>query len=66
LLNLREQCLREAGFDDLFYNVKQAENTLALRMLPNILHEVDGLGFLSKRLHLLLSNALTGAFDLSL
>ncbi|KAI9168477.1 hypothetical protein H9P43_007849 [Blastocladiella emersonii ATCC 22665] len=61
LLDLREQCLREAGFEDLFYNVKQAENELALLHLPQLLHEADKLSAdpAAQLVHLL-GNALAG------
>ncbi len=31
LLNLKEQCLREVGFSDIYYHIKQMDNELALK-----------------------------------
>ncbi|KAI9207464.1 fumble-domain-containing protein [Polychytrium aggregatum] len=44
LLQLREQCLREMGFYDVFAGVKRVENATALRALPDLLKELDSLG----------------------
>ncbi|KAJ3374363.1 Pantothenate kinase 4 [Allomyces arbusculus] len=64
LLHLREQSLREAGFEDLFYPVKQAENAVALRALPQVLHDVDALPDAHAQVLQLLDNALAGnVFD---
>ncbi|KAJ3118657.1 hypothetical protein HDU96_010641 [Phlyctochytrium bullatum] len=41
LLNLREQCLREMGFVDIFEGVKKAENEAALSILPKMFSECD-------------------------
>ncbi|KAJ3213487.1 hypothetical protein HDU67_002821 [Dinochytrium kinnereticum] len=41
LLNLREQCLREMGFVDIFEGVKKAENATALSILPKLLSDCD-------------------------
>ncbi|KAJ3107969.1 hypothetical protein HDU97_002549 [Phlyctochytrium planicorne] len=44
LLNLREQCLREMGFVDIFEGVKKAENSAALSILSKLLEESDSIG----------------------
>ena len=41
LCRLREECLRAAGFDDIFASVKQEENAEALRLLPSVLQYLD-------------------------
>ncbi|KAI8811566.1 fumble-domain-containing protein [Cladochytrium replicatum] len=65
LLNLREQCLQEMGFHDIFENLKKRENLAALKELGQLLFE---LGKLSERERILslLDNVLTGnMFDWS-
>ena len=41
LLNLREMCLKELGFIDIFKSVKEAENLGALKLLPDLLQKLD-------------------------
>lgn len=41
LLNLREQCLREMQFTDVFFGVKSNENEVALKQLPDLLQTLD-------------------------
>jgi len=38
---VREQCLVNAGFGDIFVKVKQTENAAALAVLPILLAELD-------------------------
>ena len=41
LCRLREECLRAAGFEDIFESVKREENAAALRLLPSVLAYLD-------------------------
>ncbi|KAI9336239.1 fumble-domain-containing protein, partial [Zopfochytrium polystomum] len=41
LLNLREQCLREMGFTDVFEGVKKKENAAAMPMFFELVKEID-------------------------
>ncbi|KAJ3086796.1 hypothetical protein HK102_012446 [Quaeritorhiza haematococci] len=43
LLNLREQCLREMGFVDIFKGIKQIENDAAAKTLPGLLKRLDAI-----------------------
>ena len=43
LFELREECLREAGFQDVYKMDKERENAAALEALPDLLAELDGL-----------------------
>ena len=43
LLILREQCLKEMGFSDIFKNIKESENQSALSLLPDMLEKLDKL-----------------------
>jgi hypothetical protein len=43
LCRLREECLRAAGFADLFARVKADETAAALTLLPAVLRHVDKL-----------------------
>jgi len=43
LCRLREECLRAAGFEDLFARVKADENAAALALLPSVLRHIDKL-----------------------
>ncbi|KAJ3229620.1 hypothetical protein HDU81_005217 [Chytriomyces hyalinus] len=43
LLNLREQCLREMGFNDIFDGVKKAENQVALAQYSSFITAADAL-----------------------
>ncbi|CAB4486120.1 fumble-domain-containing protein [Rhizophagus irregularis] len=60
LLNLREQCLHELGFPDIFSKVKAAENKSALHKLPGLLKKVDSLQSLEDKIELLIDNILAG------
>ncbi|KAI8822569.1 fumble-domain-containing protein [Fimicolochytrium jonesii] len=59
LLDLREQCLREMGFTDIFSAVKQNENEAAVAGLPALLKRVDALEE-GQRFETLISNVLAG------
>jgi len=41
ICRLREQALRELGFNDAYRHVKAAENDAALQLLPEVLAEID-------------------------
>lgn len=41
LCRLREECLRAAGFEDIFSSVKAEENNRALGLLPSVLQSID-------------------------
>lgn len=43
LLNLREQCLRQMGFNDIFQEVKEMENKAAIKLLGVVLNRLDTL-----------------------
>jgi uncharacterized protein with ATP-grasp and redox domains len=60
LLNLREQCLHELGFPDIFSKAKVAENKSALQLLPGLLKKVDSLQSLEDKIELLIDNILAG------
>ncbi|RUS17837.1 fumble-domain-containing protein, partial [Endogone sp. FLAS-F59071] len=60
LLNLREQCLRELGFPDIFWKVKRVENQAALRGLRGMLAFVDAIKDERGRVKLLIENILAG------
>ncbi|KAJ3052972.1 hypothetical protein HK097_005281 [Rhizophlyctis rosea] len=59
LLNLREQCLREMGFTDIFEGVKQKENTSAMEGLATLLSKLDVLDD-KEKLDVLIDNVLAG------
>jgi type II pantothenate kinase len=60
LLNLREQCLHELGFPDIFSKVKAEENKSALLSLPELLKKVDYLQSMEDKIELLIDNMLAG------
>ncbi|KND02525.1 pantothenate kinase [Spizellomyces punctatus DAOM BR117] len=60
LLDLREQCLREMGFTDIFENVKKQENAAALEGLPKLLKRLDAMEDEGKKLDNLIDNVLAG------
>lgn len=60
LLNLREQCLRELGFPDIFWKVKRVENQAAFRSLRGMLDSVDAIKDERGRVKLLIENILAG------
>jgi len=43
VFEMREECLREFGFDDVYRADKRRENTAALQVLPDLLAELDAL-----------------------
>lgn len=59
LLILREQCLHELGFTDIFASVKKSENEAALKTLPSLLSQIDSTPEPAK-LRLLIDNILAG------
>ncbi|ORX82130.1 fumble-domain-containing protein [Anaeromyces robustus] len=59
LLILREQCLHEMGFGDIFEHVKQEEKRTALETLPNLLKKIDALPE-NEKLSVLIDNVLAG------
>ncbi|EFJ47392.1 hypothetical protein VOLCADRAFT_61514, partial [Volvox carteri f. nagariensis] len=50
LFTMREECLREFGFGDVYRLDKQRENAAALAVLPDLLRELDAEEPLSSRL----------------
>ncbi|KAJ1969411.1 hypothetical protein IWQ62_000645 [Dispira parvispora] len=60
LLALREQCLQEVGFRDIFAPIKEQETAAALQSLPHVLAEIDKLPDEESRLDALISNILAG------
>jgi len=61
---LRRAALRRYGFDDPFAGVKQRENDTALRLLPDVLAELDGAAP-ARRQELLVQGLMAGnIFDL--
>ncbi|KAJ3022346.1 hypothetical protein HKX48_006380 [Thoreauomyces humboldtii] len=59
LLDLREQCLRELGFNDLFSVVKKAENEAALAGFEPLVNKLDQLEE-EPKIDALLANVLAG------
>ncbi|KAE9604397.1 putative pantothenate kinase [Lupinus albus] len=43
LLEMREECLREFHFGDVYKSIKQRENEASLAVLPDLLLELDGM-----------------------
>ncbi|CAK0782572.1 hypothetical protein CVIRNUC_005784 [Coccomyxa viridis] len=65
LCALREHCLRQQGFVDIFKSIKAEENDKALALLPGVLKELDAIEDHSKRLELLFRGVFAGnVFDL--
>ncbi|KAI8591674.1 fumble-domain-containing protein [Geranomyces variabilis] len=60
LLDLREQCLREMGFNDIFAAVKEAENEAALAGLSLLLDRLDALPDDGARVDALIAHVLAG------
>ncbi|RUS27179.1 fumble-domain-containing protein, partial [Jimgerdemannia flammicorona] len=60
LLNLREQCLRELGFPDIFSKVKRLENRAAFGRLRAVLDDIDAVEQDRLRVTLLIKNILAG------
>jgi type II pantothenate kinase len=59
LLNLREQCLRRMGFNDIFYSVKEKENIAALSVVCDMFKSLDELEE-KERVKTLIFNILAG------
>ena len=59
LLDLREQCLHEMGFRDIFEGIKRQENAAALEVLPKMLTKLDKLPE-DIRIETLIQNVLAG------
>ncbi|KAK9908314.1 hypothetical protein WJX75_005862 [Coccomyxa subellipsoidea] len=65
LCTLREACLRQEGFEDVFKSVKTEENEKALALLPAVLRELDAITDHSQRLEMVLRGVFAGnIFDL--
>ncbi|EIE21322.1 hypothetical protein COCSUDRAFT_53962 [Coccomyxa subellipsoidea C-169] len=65
LCTLREACLRQEGFEDVFRSVKAEENDKALALLPELLRELDSITDHSQRLETVLRGVFAGnIFDL--
>ncbi|CAG8724505.1 14927_t:CDS:10, partial [Cetraspora pellucida] len=60
LLNLREQCLHELGFSDIFAKVKAEENKTALESLQKLLVNIDSIQNVEDKIDLLIDNILAG------
>ncbi|KAJ1928581.1 hypothetical protein IWQ60_001914 [Tieghemiomyces parasiticus] len=60
LMALREQCLQEVGFRDIFADIKAAETTAALQTLPKLLADLAPVTDPAARLHILIENVLAG------
>ena len=60
LLEMREECLREFGFSDIYWQDKEAENSAALQVLPDLLREIDAEADAGARLLALVRGALAG------
>ncbi|KAJ3367719.1 Pantothenate kinase 4 [Kappamyces sp. JEL0680] len=59
LLNLREQCLRQMGFNDIFHTVKEKENEAALKVVPEMFQAQDKLS-MEELVDTLIFNILAG------
>eukprot|EP00245_Coleochaete_scutata_P016448 TRINITY_DN7690_c0_g1_i1.p1 TRINITY_DN7690_c0_g1~~TRINITY_DN7690_c0_g1_i1.p1 ORF type:complete len:370 (+),score=97.00 TRINITY_DN7690_c0_g1_i1:49-1158(+) len=65
LCRLRDLCLRELGFDDIFKSVKETENKNALAILPSVVKKVDAVEDDGERCEHLVKGILAGnIFDL--
>jgi len=53
ILEMREECLRECGFKDAYLMHKQSENEAALKVLPDLLAELDSMDESSRLLSLI-------------
>ena len=63
LFELREECLREAGFKDVYKLDKERENAAALEALPDLLSELDGLEPPARLLSLIQGALAANIFD---
>ena len=43
ILEMREECLRECGFKDVYLRQKKSENEAAIKVLPDLLAELDAM-----------------------
>eukprot|EP00212_Chloropicon_laureae_P002228 CAMPEP_0197489484 /NCGR_PEP_ID=MMETSP1311-20131121/4267_1 /TAXON_ID=464262 /ORGANISM="Genus nov. species nov., Strain RCC856" /LENGTH=895 /DNA_ID=CAMNT_0043033803 /DNA_START=51 /DNA_END=2736 /DNA_ORIENTATION=+ len=59
ILEMREECLRECGFKDTYIVNKESENAAALKVLPDLLAELDAMDE-SARLLSLIEGVLAG------
>ena len=59
ILEMREECLRECGFKDAYLMHKKSENDAALKVLPDLLAELDAMDE-STRLLALIEGVLAG------
>jgi type II pantothenate kinase len=59
LLHLREQCLREMGFNDIFRGIKEQENAASLAGIHHLFSNIDRLGK-DELVETLLNNILAG------
>ncbi|KAI9592048.1 fumble-domain-containing protein [Syncephalis fuscata] len=60
LLDLRERCLHEFGFFDVFEPVKRREVDASINTLPGILKQVDAITDIREKWTLLINNVLAG------
>ncbi|RMZ52550.1 hypothetical protein APUTEX25_003693, partial [Auxenochlorella protothecoides] len=63
LFELREECLREFGFEDVYRMDKERENAAALEALPDLLDEVDKLDGPERLLALIQGSLAANIFD---
>ena len=63
LFELREECLREMGFHDVYKLDKERENAAALEALPELLSEIDRLEPPSRLLSLIQGSLAANIFD---
>ncbi|KAF8056112.1 pantothenate kinase 2 [Scenedesmus sp. PABB004] len=63
LFEMREECLREFGFSDVYGPDKAAENGVALQVLPDLLTELDGMGERERLLSLVQGILAANIFD---
>ena len=65
LCRVRDECLRLAGFGDIFLSCKVDENEQALALLPSLLTQLDSMGSQSERWEMALRGIFAGnLFDL--
>ena len=60
LLQLREQCLREMGFNDIFLDIKRKENMAALAKLQDHFKVLDSINDEKELIETLVGNAIAG------
>lgn len=60
LLDLKEQCLHEVGFKDLFYGIKQAEVHTSLQHYPVLIQELQKITNKNEKWRKLLENVMAG------